>query len=97
VQNVRALGDGSEVDIQFGNPTNASITKLGYHAQWGPVDKEGNLIEGEDREGDKTIETILRAGGWNTVKVAFAGVPPSKLGRIVLSKPNVQSIMLDQN
>lgn len=94
VADIAAMGDGSEVSLKIGNLTSATINTLQFHASWGSLDANGDLNIANFRQGDKTIGVPLQPGTWNSVKVTFAGIPPSQMGRISIETPAVTNVTL---
>lgn len=89
-----AAGDGSKLTMRFGNPTSATINDFGFHAQYGPVDKDDDLIAEEAKEADRKLAIALEPGAWNTATVTLPGVPPTRFARLVLTKTTVPSLSL---
>lgn len=94
VEDIQPKGDGSELTLKIGNLSGATILSLKFHAEWGSIGNNDMFVDGSSRDGDKEVTSSLLPGAWNTVTLAFAGVPPAKLGRVEISKPEVTNISL---
>lgn len=97
VESIAAQGDGSELTFNVGNLSSATVNTFKFDAEWGAVDGNGFMVRPGSRTGQKTISKPLLPGTWNTVKIAFAGIPPSGFGRLSIANPEVSNLSMNTN
>lgn len=82
IKDVKPYADGSKVVFKFGGLLGMAISSADFNVVWGSTDAESRLLP---RTKTVKISQALYPGAWLDIPVILEGVPPSKLGDIVVS------------
>jgi uncharacterized coiled-coil protein SlyX len=85
IQKVESSANGSRVTLEVGNLTSADIRGLKATVQCGGLDSQGQPDYATAQSRAITFNGELKSGRWANLSMTLEGVPPDKLGFIVLS------------
>lgn len=94
IESSKPMGNGTQAVIRFANLTSATVTRLKFKVSWGPVDAKGSPVAGEQHQADRTLERDFKPGAWNAVPIALEGVPPSRLGLVIVGSLQAERMSL---
>ncbi len=96
LSNVAEYANGSEVTLQFGNPTTATLSGVSAHLEWGKLDDKGTVV-GQKFEKDVSFAESIPSGTWQPFKVTLSDISPKELGYVQLKNLQFKSIALRQS
>jgi len=95
IVNVSDYANGSQVVLQFGNPTAAVLNTPKATIEWGRLDANG-LATGQTYSKQQDFLEATPAGSWKRYTVNLEGVPSKELGYVRLKDVESKSISLRQ-
>jgi hypothetical protein len=94
IQKVQPYTNGSRVTLEVGNLTSADIRGLKATVRFGSLDAQGRPDDATARSRAVTFDGTMKAGSWTNLSVVLEGVPPDKLGFVLLGNIRHTGIQL---
>lgn len=96
IRNVSPYANGSQLQLLFGNPTDARLNDLSATLEWGRADKNGVPV-GEVFSKEHKFTESLAPGSWRAYTISLSDIPPSELGYVRIKSVEHGSIGLRTN
>lgn len=92
--NVQPYANGSQIVLEFGNPTSARFNTIKAKIEWGETDEKGVVKDDHARSIDWSPTEPLPGGSWHKYTLNLSDIPPTRLGWVRVSDFSVSAVNL---